>query len=125
LTGLSEAQVADIAERAADRATRQILLTLGVDVDNPLDAQRDFAVMREVGRLAMDAEFRKDLEHARDWRRAMEEPDGISADLAHTRRWRKIVEASSSKGVLTGVGILVTGAISMIVIGVQRVLGMH
>ena len=125
MTGLSEAQVADIAERAADRATRQTLLTLGVDVDNPLDAQRDFAVMREVGRLAMDAEFRKDLEHARDWRRAMEEPDGIAADLAHTRRWRKIVEASSSKGVLTGVGILVTGAISMIVIGVQRVLGMH
>jgi len=27
--------------------------------------------------------------------------------------------------VLTGVGIFVTGAISMIVIGVQRVLGMH
>jgi hypothetical protein len=125
MTSLNEAQVAAIAERAADRATRQILLTLGIDVNNPLDAQRDFAVMREIGRLAMDPEFRKDLEHARDWRRAMEEPDGVAADLAHTRRWRKIVEASSSKGVLTGVGVLVTGAISMIVIGVQRVFGVH
>jgi hypothetical protein len=54
-----------------------------------------------------------------------EEPDGVAAALAHTLRRRKIVEASSSKGVLTGVGILVTGAISMIVIGVQRALGMH
>jgi len=54
--------------------------------------------MREVGRLAMDAEFRKDLEHARDWRLAMEEPDGVLADLAHTRRWRKIVEGRPAKG---------------------------
>jgi len=37
VTGLSEAQIADIAERAADHATRRILLTLGIDVDNPLD----------------------------------------------------------------------------------------
>jgi len=125
MTGLTEAQVANIAERAADRATRQTLLTLGIDVDNPLDAQRDFAVMREVGRLAMDAEFRKDLEHARDWRRAMEEPGGVADDLAHARRWRKVVEASSSKGALTVVGLLVTGAVSMIILGVQRALGVH
>jgi len=35
------------------------------------------------------------------------------------------VEALSSKGVQTGVEILVTGAISLIVLGAQRVLGVH
>jgi hypothetical protein len=36
---------------------RETLLAIGLDVADPLKAQRDFVVMREVGALAMDPEF--------------------------------------------------------------------
>jgi hypothetical protein len=93
----------DDIEKAAERAVRATLLTIGVDVSNPLQAQRDFAVMREVGRLAMDAEFRKDLEH--------------------TRRWRLAMEAAQSKGFLAVVGLIVTGAATAFFIGLQAMFG--
>lgn len=96
---------ADDIEQAAERAVRATLLTIGIDVSNPLQAQRDFAVMREVGRLAMDAEFRKDLEH--------------------TRRWRLSMEAAQSKGFLTIVGLVVTGTATAFFVGLQVILGRH
>lgn len=58
----------DIAQRAAEKAVRTILLQLGINVDNPLDAQRDFYLMREAGKLASDIEFKKDIDHIRSWR---------------------------------------------------------
>ena len=96
---------ADDIEQAAERAVRATLLTIGIDVTNPLQAQRDFAIMREIGRLAMDAEFRKDLEHA--------------------RRWRLAMEAAQSKGFLTVVGLIVTGTATAFVVGLQAILGKH
>jgi hypothetical protein len=119
---LTAAEVEAIADRVADRSTRETLRALGVDVDNPLQAQRDFAVMRDVGRMAMDAEFRKDLEHARKWRLALAEADGPAADIAHSRRWRKLTEAAGSKSFLTTVAFLASGAISQVVLGAQSVL---
>ena len=95
----------DDIERVADRAVRTTLLTIGIDVANPLQAQRDFAVMREIGRLAMDAEFRKDLEH--------------------TRRWRLAMEAAQSKGFLTVVGLIVTGTATAFFVGLQALFGRH
>lgn len=96
---------ADDIEQAAERAVRATLLTIGIDVTNPLQAQRDFAIMREIGRLAMDAEFRKDLEHA--------------------RRWRLAMEAAQSKGFLTVVGLIVTGTATAFFVGLQAILGKH
>jgi hypothetical protein len=93
----------DDIQQAAERAVRATLLTIGIDVSNPLHAQRDFAIMREVGRLAMDAEFRKDLEHA--------------------RRWRLAMEAAQSKGFLTIVGLVVTGTATALFVGLQAILG--
>jgi len=92
-------------EQAAERAVHATLLTIGIDVANPLQAQRDFAIMREVGRLIMDAEFRKDLEH--------------------TRRWRLAMEAAQSKGFLTIVGLVVTGTATAFIVGMQALLGRH
>lgn len=60
--------VEDIATRAADKAVKNVLLQIGIDVDNPIDAQKDFYLMREAGKLASDHEFRKDLQYIRSWR---------------------------------------------------------
>jgi hypothetical protein len=63
-----EAEIMAVAKRAAEEAVRSTLLTLGIDVDDPIQAQQDFAVLREVGQLVRDPEFRKDIEHTRTWR---------------------------------------------------------
>lgn len=41
----------EVAEEAADRAVRKTLTGLGVDVDHPLEMQRDFQSLRECRRL--------------------------------------------------------------------------
>lgn len=100
---MTPGEVKGIAESAAREAVRETLLIVGLDVTEPLSAQRDFAVMREVGRLAMDPEFRKDIEH--------------------TRKWRKALEAIETKGVLTAIGMAVTGALGLLWLGLKAKLG--
>lgn len=60
--------IEDIAQRAAEKAVKTVLLQIGINVDNPIDAQRDFYLMREAGKLASDIEFKKDIDHIRSWR---------------------------------------------------------
>ncbi len=86
-----------IAEAAAMAAVEETLVKLGIDVSNPIKAQQDFMVLREVGKLVMDSEFRKDMEHLRTWRMAINDV--------------------KSKGIVTLVGILVTGSVALIVAG--------
>jgi len=86
-----------IAEAAAKAAVEETLIKLGIDVSNPIKAQQDFMVLREVGKLVMDSEFRKDMEHLRAWRMAINDV--------------------KSKGIVTLVGILVTGSVALIVAG--------
>lgn len=64
----TQMDVETIAEKAAQRAVKETFLHIGINLDNPLDAQRDFYLMREIGRLAEDENFRKDLQHIRSWR---------------------------------------------------------
>lgn len=86
-----------IAEVAAKAAVEETLVKLGIDVSNPIKAQQDFMVLREVGKLVMDSEFRKDMEHLRTWRMAINDV--------------------KSKGLITLVGIIVTGSVALIVAG--------
>lgn len=86
-----------IAEQAAKEAVRSTLLTLGIDVDDPIAAQEDFAVLREVGKLVRDPEFRKDIESTRAWRLAL-------ADM-------------KSHGIKAAIGIVVTGTLAALWIG--------
>lgn len=88
-----------IAETAAKAAVEETLLMLGIDTRDPIKAQEDFMVLREVGKLVKDSEFRKDLEHLRSWRLAVKE--------------------AKSKGFLTILTILVTGAVGLMVAGFQ------
>ncbi len=70
-------------ERIAEKAVRSTLTALGINVEDPLEAQRDFATLREVGALVRDPEFRKDIEHTRTWRLALRDikSHGIKAAL--------------------------------------------
>lgn len=95
----STAEIQTIAEAAAKAAVEETLLSLGIDTRDPIQAQRDFMVLREVGRLVMDSEFRKDMEHLRNWRLAVKEV--------------------KTKGLITLVGILVTGAVALLVAGLK------
>lgn len=98
-TDNTQAELQDIAEVAATKAVKQTLLTLGIDASDPIQAQQDFVVLREMRALMRDQEFQ--------------------ADMAHIRRWRKSMEAVQSKGLLTVVGILVTGVLGLIVMGIK------
>lgn len=98
-------EIEQIAEQSADLAVKATLLSIGIDVANPISAQRDFSVLRQITTLAMDSEFRKDLEH--------------------TRKWRKAVESAQTKGMMTLIGALVTGIIGILVVGLQQVFGRH
>jgi uncharacterized membrane protein len=100
---MTPADVKGVAESAAREAVREVLLTLGLDVTAPIAAQADFAIMREVGKLARDAEFRKDLEAIRAWRLA----------LAQIR----------SKGMLAAVGVLVSGGAALLWSGFKVKIG--
>lgn len=102
---IPQTQIEQIASEAAHKAVHQTLLSLGIDADNPLHAQRDFVVLREIGALVMDAEFRKDMEHVRAWRLSVNEV--------------------KSKGVITLVGLIVTGVVGLVVAGFKGWLGGH
>lgn len=94
MTTMTPADVKAIAEATGRAIVRETLLAIGIDVDDPITAQQDFAVMRAVGKLAMDPEFRKDIEHARKWRKALEQVE--------------------TKGLLTAVGLIVAGALGLL-----------
>lgn len=86
------------------RATvHETLTTLGIDASNPIQAQQDFGTMRDLAKLARDPEYRKDWEHA--------------------RRSRQAIEAATSKGFLTIVAVIASGMIGAIWLGIRTALG--
>lgn len=97
----ADKEIEIIAERAAEQAVRTTLKSIGIDVDDPIEAQRDFYLMREVSRMAADAEFRKDLEHIRAWRKNMDE--------------------IKAKSLLTAIGILVAGICTAVWLGIKEI----
>lgn len=99
----ARAVLEQIATRAATQAVRDTLLTLGVDPANPLNAQKDFAALSEIRTLFESREFQE--------------------DLSHLRKWRGAVDSVQTKGTMTAVGILVSGLIGMLVLGVTTWFG--
>jgi hypothetical protein len=91
-----------IAEQAAEKAVCKTMIAIGIDASDPLKAQRDFALWREMGELALSAEFRKDIEH--------------------TRKWRKAIESVEAKGTLTIIGLLTAGVAAALWVGLQDIL---
>jgi hypothetical protein len=88
-----------IASAAAEETVHKTLLAIGIDASDPIAAQRDFATMREVVKMVLDPNYRKDWEHVRWWREAM--------------------ESLKNKGVIAFVGIVVAGLASALWLGLQ------
>lgn len=91
------------AAEASEQTVRKVLTSLGVDHVNPLETQRDMAALREWRDVLKDEEFKR--------------------DLMHLRRWRKAMDGVQNKGMLTIVGLLVSGLIAAAWLGVQSALG--
>jgi len=49
---MSHDEMKEIAEAAAHKAVKEVLLALGLDVENPLEMQEDFAFMRSYRQLS-------------------------------------------------------------------------
>jgi hypothetical protein len=96
-------EIEDIAERAATKAVKNLLLQLGIDAENPIEAQRDFLMLREVTKVVCDPEVRRDLDHL--------------------RLWRTRTEQIKANGTFTVFGLLISGFLAATWIGIQRLLG--
>ena len=93
-----------IAETAARSAVNETFTKLGIDISNPIQAQREFAVISELRHLIDDKEFQ--------------------ADLAHLRKWRTAVESAQKTTFLAIVGVLATGALAAFWLGFKSKMGM-
>lgn len=89
----------EVSEKAAEKAVRDMLLRLGINPDDPIEAQKDFAAMREFRELMLDQEWQK--------------------DQLHLRRWRKAMDTVETKGIMAGMGFLLIGVAGFIVYGIK------
>lgn len=90
-------------DAVAKKAVRETLLSLGIDVNDPIQAQRDFQALRDLRKLTEDDEF--------------------SADLRHLRNWSKAVDALPSRGFLLVFTSIVTGGLGLLVLGFKEWIG--
>lgn len=89
LAEMSQEKLEALIQDCARKAVADVLMLIGVDATNPIKAQATFASLREIADLYSDPEFR--------------------SDLTELRAWRKSMSSVKSKGVLTIVGLIVTG----------------
>lgn len=89
--------VHSVAHAAAKTAVEETLMSIGVNTKDPIAAQQSFAALRNLVNVFSDAEFQ--------------------ADLSHLRQWRVSVNQVRSKGLLTAIGLAVTGAAFLLAIG--------
>lgn len=89
------------AERTAAQAVERTLTGLGINVADPISAQRDFSKLRALRTLLDDAEFQADLAHLRRWRLALERGGALVAGA----------------GIRTTVTIAITALIGLVGLG--------
>lgn len=93
----AHASVHTVAHSAAKQAVEETLMSIGVDTKNPLQAQASFAALRNLVGVFSDSEFQ--------------------ADLQHLRTWRTSVRQVQSRGLMTVIGMAVTGAVVLLMLG--------
>ncbi len=94
----------DIADAAAEKAVEKTFTAMGLDPSDPIEAQRDFVVLRDLAKRANDPERRADDE----W----------------TRRTRLRMEGVFGKAVVTAVGLAVLGAAHALIEGAKAIISM-
>lgn len=91
--------IKEVAEQAAQATLTASLIRLGIDPEDPIEAQKDMAALREFRDLLSDPEWQK--------------------DLSHIRKWRLTMENVERKGVASGVMLIVMATGSVIFYGVK------
>lgn len=91
-----------IAYDAAEQACDRIMTQMGLDVNDPIEAQKDFIALRELRKLFSSEDVQKDFTHIRTWRLRMETVEKHS------------LIAFVSAGVLVLIGVVWTGLKSKI-----------
>jgi len=100
---MTEDEITVIAVTAAREAVRQTLTSLGIDTNNPIETQHNMAGLKKVNALLTD--------------------DKYLADQLHLRKWRTAMESASTLSFKAVIGVLVTGLLGLIILGVQQTLG--
>lgn len=106
--GLKPGDVAllrDIAESAAEKAVKKTFEVMGLDPEQPIKAQRDFALMRDLTNRLRDRE--------------------TAADLQWVRRTRLRSEGMIGKILTTAIGVAVVGALHTFWTALQSAIGKH
>lgn len=91
-----------VANEAATKTVNELMVKLGIDVTNPLTVQRDMQALRLVSERMSDTDF--------------------SQDMTYLRELRLTSESIKSKTLLAFVGVLVTGLLSAVAIGVKAMI---
>lgn len=89
----------DDAKAIAEQAVEGVLVRLGIDTKNPLQAQADFQKLRTMRKLFEDEEFQ--------------------ADLQFMRRWRKGADKVADTGIRTIVRVLAVGFLGLLLAGTK------
>lgn len=94
--------IRQVADQAARQAIKDVLTALGIDPDNPIEAQRDMATLRLMRDTLVDEDYQR--------------------DMLHLRRWRKSMDSVTDKGTLAIVGALTSGLLAALWLGLQELL---
>lgn len=100
---MQEDEIQHIVDTAVKKAVEDVLLSLGINVKDPLKSQQTMANIRSMSEMVDDPEFR--------------------ADQLHLRQWRKSMESASKVTIKTAMGMVVTGVVGAVLVGVQHYLG--
>ena len=92
-------------QAAVGSAVRQTLISLGIDVNDPIKTQEQMSALRDIAKMLEDDEFKK--------------------DLAQVRKWRQSVDKVSDVTVRTAVGFIITGFFGFIVFAFKSWLDKH
>ncbi len=95
----------NVAVEAAEQTVRKWFTAMGLDIDDPFAAQRDFGALRDMTGMLKDDEFHRDLQ----W----------------TRNTRKLHEGIVGKLIYSSIGIAVLGAASALWSGVKTLITAH
>ncbi|MEQ8308010.1 MAG: hypothetical protein RIA09_15745 [Hoeflea sp.] len=97
-----EPVIREVASEAATQAITELFLKLGIDVNNPLEVQRDMQALRELGARNADPLLRQ--------------------DMLYLRELRMTSERIKSRTLLGFVAFLVTGTLSALAVGLKSFL---
>lgn len=99
----TQSLIEQTATAAAEKACHHLLTTMGIDTADPIEMQRDMAALGELRHQFADPEFQ--------------------ADMLHIRKWRTAMDAVQRKGMITLVGLLITGCAALVWLGLKNMLG--